>query len=268
MSQRKIKTLQELSLADDYLFSKVMEDPDICRLLLEKILNVTIRKVELDIPQKSIDPNYTSHGIRLDVYVADDQNTIYSVEMQRSNEYNIPKRLRYYQGMMDMDQLQKGSAYSSLKRDIIIFICTFDCFGEGRHRYTFESRCAENLQLCLGDETTKIILNTRGTMADLDQEILEFLSYVEQTDDHTAASATGELVRKIHRRVKKVKESKELEVEYMKLLENLKEQWEDGHTAGWDEKALEDASNLKKAGVDLSIIAKCTGLTLEAVEKL
>lgn len=65
-----------------------------------------------------------------------------------------------------------------------------------------------------------------------------------------------------------MKESKELEVEYMKLLENLKEQWEDGHTAGWDEKALEDASNLKKAGVDLSIIAKCTGLTLEAVEKL
>ena len=43
---------------------------------------------------------------------------------------------------------------------------TFDLFGEGWHIYTFENRCIQNLELGLGDETTKIILNTKGTSND------------------------------------------------------------------------------------------------------
>ena len=97
MKQNKKKTLQELNLTDDYLFAKVMEDEEICRILLEKILNVTIGKVELIIPQKTIEPDYIARGVRLDVYLADDQNTVYSVEMQKRNDYNIAKRSRYYQ---------------------------------------------------------------------------------------------------------------------------------------------------------------------------
>ena len=41
----------------------------------------------------------------------------------------------------------------------VIFVCSFDLFGEGRHIYTFENRCIQNTELGLGDDTTKIILN-------------------------------------------------------------------------------------------------------------
>ena len=43
---------------------------------------------------------------------------------------------------------------------------------------------------------------------------------------------------------------------------------EEGLAEGARQKAVEDARNLKAAGVDINIIAKCVGLSVEEVEKL
>ncbi|WP_143329213.1 Rpn family recombination-promoting nuclease/putative transposase, partial [Clostridium beijerinckii] len=90
--------LKELKLKDDFLFAEVMSDKEICKELLEKILEIEIEKVEMVEEQKTIDLLLESKGIRLDVYVKDENNTIYNVEMQRAKHKNLPKRLRYYQG--------------------------------------------------------------------------------------------------------------------------------------------------------------------------
>ena len=92
----KEKTIMELNLEDDFLFAKVMSDMEICRKVLEKILNVPIKKVEVPTTQKTINVLYESKGIRLDVYVNDDKGTIYNVEMQRGKKSKLPKRSRYY----------------------------------------------------------------------------------------------------------------------------------------------------------------------------
>jgi len=43
---------------------------------------------------------------------------------------------------------------------------------------------------------------------------------------------------------------------------------EEGIEEGSRQKAVETARNLKAAGVDVNIIAKCVGLSVEEVEKL
>ena|GEM_PF-2408087 len=43
---------------------------------------------------------------------------------------------------------------------------------------------------------------------------------------------------------------------------------EDDYLVGARQKAVENARNLKSAGVDINIIAKCVGLSVEEVEKL
>lgn len=85
----KEKTIQELNLEDDFLFAKVMSDTEICRKILEKILKVSIKKVEIPTTQKTINILYESKGIRLDVYVNDDKGTIYNVEMQRGKKTEL-----------------------------------------------------------------------------------------------------------------------------------------------------------------------------------
>ena len=86
----------------------------------------------------------------------------------------------------------------------------------------------ENPSLTLGDETTKIFLNTKGNMHDVDPEMQEFLSYVENTTDDFAAQARSPLIKEIHKKVTEVKESKELEVEYMTLLQRDRENIQQG----------------------------------------
>ena len=81
------KSFQELNLCDDFLFAKTMQDPDILKPVLESILRFKIAKVEPVDLQKSLDVRYGSHGIRLDVYAADAENSRFAVEMQARREY-------------------------------------------------------------------------------------------------------------------------------------------------------------------------------------
>lgn len=235
--QNKEKTIKELNLEDDFLFAKVMSDKEICRKVLEKILNISIKEVIMPTAQRTIDILFEGKGIRLDVYVNDDKGTVYNVEMQRGKKKELPKRARYYQGSIDLDLISAGMPYTALRKSFIIFICTFDPFKDGRHLYSFENRCRENTRILLGDETSKIFLNTKGNMDDADADMREFLAYVENTTDAFAAQTCSPLVKEIHQKVTEVKQSKEMEVEYMTLLQRDRENIELGREEGREEGA-------------------------------
>ena len=86
--QRK-RTLQELNLSDDFLFSKVFSDAEVCRQVLEKILKVKIKKIKFVESQKSIDLLMESKAIRLDIYVQDEEETIYCLPKEDSHGVNF-----------------------------------------------------------------------------------------------------------------------------------------------------------------------------------
>lgn len=224
----RTKSILDLNLEDDFLFGKVMNDNEICRRILETILNISIKKVELLTTQKTIEVLLDGKGIRLDVYSNDEQGIIYSVEMQRGRKRELPKRTRFYQSNIDADMLSSGEDYTKLNKTYIIFICTFDPFSDKRHIYTFENRCLENLSQTLGDETKKIFLSTKGEMDDVSAEMKEFLAYIENSTDAFAAQAVSPLVKEIHKKVTAVKQSKDMEVEYMTLLQRDRENIQQG----------------------------------------
>ena len=204
-----------------------------------------------------------SKGIRLDIYVKDENNTVYNIEMQRGRHKNLPKRLRYYQGNIDLDLISKGEDYKKLSKSYIIFICIFDLFNKGRHKYTFETICKEDNSIKLEDDTNKIILNTKGIMRDLSDNIIEFLGYIEHSNSETADKAKGSLVKRIHKKVVEVKGDASVEVEFMTLLERDREKIEEGKL----EEKLEIARNLLDILDDETIAAK-TGLSIEEVKRL
>lgn len=213
----RTKTIQELNLADDFLFGKVMSDTELCRRVLEKILDVPIKKVEFPVTPKNT--AFDSGVIRVDACINDGQGTIYSVEIQCGGERELPKKSRYFQCSIDSGLLSSGESCTKLKKSYIIFICTFDPFSDGRHIYTFENRCLEDPSLVLGDETTEVFLSTRGEKDDVDAELKEFLSYIENSTDSCAQQASSPLVREIHKRVAEVKRNKDMEIQYMAFLQ-------------------------------------------------
>ena len=207
------KPIEELTITDDFMFGAVMRDPEKCKPLLEMILGVRISRIEYLEPQKSIAERYESKSIRLDVFVADEAGTVYDVEIQTESKRSLPKRTRYYQGMIDMHILEKGEDYASLKKSFVIFICTYDPFGKGRRVYTFENRCVEDLSIALGDEATKIVLNAKGTVGEVSDELRSVLCYMG------GSQPDSEYTRTLDKAVNEIRTDEKWRREYMVLME-------------------------------------------------
>ena len=186
----------------------------------------------------------------------DGKENVYNIEMQTTENRNLPKRTRYYQGMIDLNILEKGDNYKDLKRSFVIFVCTFDLFGEGRHIYTCENRCIQNLELGLGDGTTKIILNTKGTMNDVTpamKKLLDFIDGKEPEDDYT---------KELDKAVQAVRKNEKWRLDYMTLQMNYQEKYEQGV----EHEQRQSALRMIEAGkLTSEEIALYSGLDLEQV---
>lgn len=250
------KTFERLELKDDFMFGVVMRNPRYCKPFLETILGIRISHLEYPASQQTIDLSADAKSVRLDVYVEDGKGTVYNVEMQTTPRRNLPKRMRYYQGMIDLSILEKGEDYKGLKRSFIIFICTFDLFGQGRHVYTFENRCIQDLELPLGDEATKIILNTKGTMDDVSPEMKHLLDFID------GQKPEDNFTTELSEAVKTVRDNAKWRLDYMTLQMSYQEKYEEGMECGLVEgenrltKLLSllieqgDTKNMQKAIVD------------------
>ena len=118
--QRVVKAVSYTHL--DVYKRQVMRDPKYCKPFLETILNIKISRIEYPEDQKTINLYLDAKSIRLDVYVEDDFDTVYNIEMQNGHHKNLPKRTRYYQGMIDLNLLDKGMDYTQLKQLSLIHI--------------------------------------------------------------------------------------------------------------------------------------------------
>lgn len=225
MENMKIKQAawEELSIANDFLFGKIMQNPELCKELLYRILpDLKIDRIEYPELQKTIKPDMDARSVRLDVYVKDNKNTVYDIEMQISDTKELPERSRYYQSMIDLQLIDKGQYYKKLNRSYIIFICPFDAFGKGRHIYTFENICKEDKNISMGDGAVKIFLNANGTQDDVSKELKAFLDYV------TGKKPEDSFVEKLEEAVKEAKKNREWRHEYMTLLMRDRENVEKG----------------------------------------
>ena len=267
---KNIKPFEKLTFHDDFMFGLVMQDKEICRKVLECLMSIKIKEISFPEPQKAFEPFYSSHGIRLDVYVQD-ENTIYDVELQNKNESNIGKRSRYYRGMMDIDQLLKGQDYSKLKKSVIIFLCRFDPFDRNEPCYTFEYRCNENKNVDLKDSSVVKVFNCTAYENEKNEEVQEFLKFVQ------TGKPESDLTREIENMVeqqKTVEANKGLYF-YMsihdqdKIIEGEKRGILIGRKEGMNTKALESAKNLIAMNVlTHEQIAQAIGLPLEKIEEL
>lgn len=224
---------ETLTIQDNFIFCRVMETyPDICKRLLEKILRMEIERIDFPEREKSIEVRHDSKGIRLDVFVkTSDGLKCFDMEIQTARRDDLPRRIRYYQGLIDMDFLEKGKYYWQLGSSYIIFICVFDYFGKGRHIYTFHERCDEDMSIELATGTTKIFLNAYGTIDDVDDEVKAFLDYV------AGKEVQHPLVDKLDAAVKIVKQSKKWREEYMRYETELAAREHLGREEGREEGA-------------------------------
>ena len=216
-----LASLQKLNLMDDFLFDAVTVDLEVCKIIIELSLDITIRSIAWKEGQKVIHNLPGSRGIRMDFYVEDDLGQVFDVEMQKRNEGNIPKRTRFYQALIDAPMLKSGErGFDGLKPAYIVVICGFALFGYGLYRYTFDNRCKEIPDLVMGDECQKIIFNTKGKdERGVDKPLIDFLHYVEKSSEESVPEDCDKRLKHLHKKIHQIKLSEEIGVSYMKMEE-------------------------------------------------
>lgn len=215
-----MKPWNELKITDDYIFCKVMQNESICRQMLELLLNIKIDRLEYVHNQYAIAPDYGSHSIRLDVYVRD-SNKIYDIEIQTTDKHNLEKRVRYYQALMDIDQLERSMDYRHLKESYVIFICTFDPFNHDSLIYTVKQNFLERPDKSYDDNTRKVFYNLNASeLKREDSRLGTFLRYLITNDPEDV------FTKQISKEVESVKHSTKWRKEYMTVGEWIREEVE------------------------------------------
>ena len=242
-----IKKWKKATLANTFIFYKVMRNhPEACRHLIEMLLKIKIQKMIIR-SEETIDLQFSSKAIRLDVFVKDNKR-MYDVEMQIRNTKDLPERSRYYQGLMDLDTLKKGETYKCLKDSHVIFICMRNIFKDNNKDlpvYTFQNVCLEDYELKLNDRTFKhfFIAPTCAKIIE-DEELKAFFNFL--ISNHVNNKYTTEL----NDYVEKAKENMQWRSQFMtwERMENYR--YNEGHEAGLRkgrrDKAVADAVLLVK----------------------
>ncbi|MCR5846975.1 MAG: Rpn family recombination-promoting nuclease/putative transposase [Lachnospiraceae bacterium] len=208
------KSYEEIDFTNDFMFGKIMEDSNLCREVIERLLNRPIGELKEVIPQKKFKQTSDGKEIRLDIYTKDNE-AVYDAEMQNLgnmsiDSLNLPRRSRFYQSEIDADFLYKGATYRSLPENNVIFICTFDPFGKNEPFYLFENYHKGREVIPLKDGTYKYFFNCAYHGEEISKELSDFYNYIR------TGKATDKLTEKIETAVENGRKNERWRSEYMK----------------------------------------------------
>ncbi len=230
-----------------YMFL-LQENEDLCKELTELIIGRRIGTIVRTDKQKAIKMTADGHGVRFDVYFEDDEQRVYDIELQRTDTLELPLRSRYYQGMIDLEYLETGRKYKELPDSYIIFLCTFDLFKLGYHKYSFVPCCREVEDLKLTDGTERVFICAGGDKKDVSDDMKVFIDYM------VGKAANSNLTSRIDMKVKEAIEKRFWRKEYMTFKEQMDQEFNRGIEQGIEqgiEKGIEKGIEL---GTDKHLI--------------
>ena len=136
--------------------------------------------------------------------------------------------------MIDSRLLPPGCIdFNLLNPVVIIMIMPFDLFGYELYRYTFQMQCEEVPELELGDDATRIFLNSHGKHPELvNQELIELLEYMEKSTDVVVEECESKRIHQMHERINRLKSSKEMEIKFMQKWEEKEMERQEAYAEG------------------------------------
>ncbi len=160
MEQKKIRYLEkikQLRLMDDTFFNSCFDGNIPCmEVVLRAVLGNDRLRVTEVITQQSV-PNLYGRAVRFDA-LATDGETIYDVEIQRSDEGANPRRARFNSSMIDSREVSKGTLFPDLPETYVIFITEHDVWKRGKPLYTVR-RTFEDTEEVFNDGTHILYVN-------------------------------------------------------------------------------------------------------------
>ena len=241
---RRMKTLEEMDVIDDFLFVEIMTDEEygkeVCRMILSLVLKREIGEISYTAQKVVPGVSENSHGIRLDAYITETLSEegagrpdirVYDMEpdTQSKKKKWLPKRSRYYGDLIDVKLLETGVEYDKLPELVTIFILSFDPFGKKSMYYEAGSIIKTHPDIPYDDGIRRIFLYVNGDLSkdsgDKEKKLQNLLRYIGKS---IKANVTDENTERLDDIVHKTKAKKGVGVRFMKSWEREKELREEG----------------------------------------
>ncbi len=150
--------VQQLNIIDDTLFQKMAEDPEFCEEMISTILQqqVTVKKVT---PQNSI-KNLQGRSVVLDALCNLENGEECNVEVQKADDDDHQKRVRYNTSCITANITEPGSKFKNVPNVIGIYISKFDMFQSQKTVYHIDRTVRETGEV-LDNGLQEIYVNTK-----------------------------------------------------------------------------------------------------------
>ncbi len=132
--EEKREKVAGFNVMDDVFFQKMMEDKEVCEEILRIILENSKMRVIECVPQASI-KNLNGKSVVLDVLCRDSDGKYCNVEVQKADDDDHQKRVRYNAALVSMYTMQAGKDYKELPDVKVVFISRFDVFKADHAMY-------------------------------------------------------------------------------------------------------------------------------------
>lgn len=271
------KGVEELTLANDFIFGEVMRQPENVKPFLEAVLEKRIAEITYIEKQQDIKDGFELHGIRLDISLEDSEKTQYAVEMQTGQAYDLERRIRYYQSSLDRRTLEASDSYRNLKDSYVIFVCTDDYYKRGLALYKRQSVIEGAEDIIYEDGSHAYILNAQFTVPNISKPALEFLQYINARHNKLPFDVSGsEYLARIDQAVEDIKSDDRKVERFMTLaakLEDiryfaLQEGEEKGRAEGERDAKIQLAKRLLQKNFPLDEVAEVCVLDLDEVKRI
>ena len=119
---------------DDVMFRKMAEDPAFCQEILRVIMNDPALEVLDNTPQYVV-TNLQGRSVILDAHckLGDGRET--DIEVQKANDDNHQKRVRYNGSVLTANIMDPGEKFEKVPDVCVVFISRFDMFKDGLPLY-------------------------------------------------------------------------------------------------------------------------------------
>lgn len=243
-------TIQKLRPIDDSFIRKLGEDKGFCEELLQVVLEIPELRVLENMVQKDIH-NVDTRSVTVDLLCTAENSTRFSVEVQKADNDNHLKRVRYNGSCVQILSLDKGKRFEKLPDVYMIYITETDIFKRGKTIYHFEHTLRETGEV-VENGYHEIYVNAEindGT------ELAEYMEIFKSSD-----VMDNKKFPNICNTVRYYKEGKGRSKMCTVVEEYAKEYAK--------EKTLETAKSLMESQVSDDIIHRATGLSFEEIDKL
>ncbi|MGN0485061.1 MAG: PD-(D/E)XK nuclease family transposase [Lachnospiraceae bacterium] len=228
--------VSKFNVIDDVFFQKMAEDNEV----IEEILQIILGKPKLKVIDSQVQRflrNTGAHSVILDLICEDEDHSIINCEVQKEDDDDHQKRVRFNRSNIDTIFIEKGIDYKELPDVYMIFISKFDTFNEKKTIYHI-NRVIEETGTVVENGVHEIYVNTA---IDDHTDIAELMQYFKQSiGEHTK-------FQKLCNRVKYFKESQKGVSDMCQIVEEYA-------TKKVQQRDIEIATELLKNGASIDII--------------